>query len=232
MRDKSNTNQIKGKITNEDVLEDVPKEVTDSLNEKKACGTDENHKEGDIEDINEENENSVENEEENKKLNQNEEEIILSLKEKVDELKKDLKKKEDEASEYLSLAQRLKAEFENYRKRTDKEKNELMYLGQEKIILKVLPVIDNFERALNNNGDDKSLKEGVELIYKQFKDILEKTGVREIRALGEIFDPYKHHAVMQEQSKGKKENEIIEVLQKGYTFNDKVIRPSMVKVAK
>lgn len=154
----------------------------------------------------------------------------------IEELKNKLKQKEDEANEYLEMAQRLKAEFENYRKRTEKEKADLIEYGKEQVILDILPVIDNFERALEaSHGDNEeiaSFKEGVNLIYRQFKGILEKLGVKEIEALGQIFDPYKHHAVMQEEVEDKKGNEIIEVFQKGYMFNNKVIRPSMVKVAK
>lgn len=154
----------------------------------------------------------------------------------IEELKNKLKQKEDEANEYLEMAQRLKAEFENYRRRTEKEKADLIEYGKEQVILDILPVIDNFERALEaSHGDNEeiaSFKEGVNLIYRQFKGILEKIGVKEIEALGQIFDPYKHHAVMQEEVEDKKENEIIEVFQKGYMFNNKVIRPSMVKVAK
>ena len=154
------------------------------------------------------------------------------VEEDVNDLKKKLEEKEKQAAEYLEMAQRLKAEFENYRKRTEKEKSEMIDYGQEKVILELLPVIDNFERALMSEGDLTSYKEGVELIYKQFKKILDNLGVEEIKAEGEIFDPYKHHAVMQDEAEDKKENEIIEVFQKGYTLKDKVIRPSMVKVAK
>lgn len=154
----------------------------------------------------------------------------------IEELKNKLKQKEEEANEYLEMAQRLKAEFENYRRRTEKEKADLVEYGKEQVILDILPVIDNFERALetqyDDNGENGSFKEGINLIYKQFKGILEKMGVKEIESLGQMFDPYKHHAVMQEEADGKKENEIIEVFQKGYMFNNKVIRPSMVKVAK
>ncbi|HHV73997.1 nucleotide exchange factor GrpE [Thermoanaerobacterium sp. R66] len=154
----------------------------------------------------------------------------------IEELKNKLKQKEDEANEYLEMAQRLKAEFENYRKRTEKEKADLVEYGKEQVILEILPVVDNFERALEaSHGDSEeiaSFKEGVNLIYRQFKGVLEKLGVKEIESLGQIFDPYKHHAVMQEEVEDKKENEIIEVFQKGYMFNNKVIRPSMVKVAK
>ncbi|MDN5317844.1 MAG: molecular chaperone GrpE [Thermoanaerobacterium sp.] len=154
----------------------------------------------------------------------------------IEELKNKLKQKEEEANEYLEMAQRLKAEFENYRRRTEKEKADLVEYGKEQVILDILPVIDNFERALetqyDDNGENASFKEGINLIYRQFKGILEKMGVKEIESLGMMFDPYKHHAVMQEEADGKKENEIIEVFQKGYMFNNKVIRPSMVKVAK
>ncbi|MBE3591674.1 MAG: nucleotide exchange factor GrpE [Thermoanaerobacter sp.] len=150
----------------------------------------------------------------------------------IEELKQKLQQKEAEAQEYLDIAQRLKAEFENYRKRTEKEKAELIDYGQEIVMLELLPVIDNFERALASSGDYNSLKEGIELIYRQFKKILDKFGVKEIEAEGQIFDPYKHHAVMQEEVEGKQPNEIIEVFQKGYYLKDKVIRPSLVKVAK
>ncbi|AIS52167.1 molecular chaperone GrpE [Thermoanaerobacter kivui] len=159
-------------------------------------------------------------------------EEIIEQKEDVEELKKKLQEKENEAKEYLDIAQRLKAEFENYRKRTEKEKSEMIEYGQETVIVELLPVIDNFERALSSEGDYNSLKEGIELIYRQFKKILDKFGVKEIEAEGQIFDPYKHHAVMQEEVEGKQPNEIVEVFQKGYFLKDKVIRPSLVKVAK
>jgi len=175
-----------------------------------------------------EDEKNVESDNSNEEKNNDEGEI--------EELKNRLKQKEEEANEYLEMAQRLKAEFENYRRRTEKEKADLIEYGKEQVILDILPVIDNFERALetqyDDNGENASYKEGINLIYRQFKGILEKMGVKEIESLGQMFDPYKHHAVMQEEAEGKKENEIIEVFQKGYMFNNKVIRPSMVKVAK
>ncbi|AST56322.1 nucleotide exchange factor GrpE [Thermoanaerobacterium thermosaccharolyticum] len=175
-----------------------------------------------------EDEKNVESDNSNEEKNNDEGEI--------EELKNRLKQKEEEANEYLEMAQRLKAEFENYRRRTEKEKADLIEYGKEQVILDILPVIDNFERALetqyDDNGENASFKEGINLIYRQFKGILEKMGVKEIESLGQMFDPYKHHAVMQEEAEGKKENEIIEVFQKGYMFNNKVIRPSMVKVAK
>lgn len=155
-----------------------------------------------------------------------------SLEEIVEELRGKLEEKEKEAKEYLEIAQRIKAEFDNYRKRTEKEKAEMISYGHEQVIIELLPVIDNFERALAIEGDYNSLKEGLELIYRQFKKVLDKFGVREIEAEGQIFDPYKHHALAQEEVEGKQPNEIIEVFQKGYYLKDKVIRPSLVKVAK
>jgi len=155
-----------------------------------------------------------------------------SLEEIVEELRKKLEEKEKEAKEYLDIAQRIKAEFDNYRKRTEKEKAEMISYGQEQVIIELLPVIDNFERALATEGDYNSLREGLELIYRQFKRVLDKFEVREIEAEGQMFDPYKHHALAQEEVEGKQPNEIIEVFQKGYYLKDKVIRPSLVKVAK
>ncbi|HHW56231.1 MAG TPA: nucleotide exchange factor GrpE [Clostridia bacterium] len=187
--------------------------------------------------INEEEEKDVNNLEGNEQMEGPPEEEIQKepqqqMVKEIEELKQKLQQKEAEAKEYLDIAQRLKAEFENYRKRTEKEKAELIDYGQEIVMLELLPVIDNFERALSSEGDYNSLKEGIELIYRQFKKILDKFGVKEIEAEGQIFDPYKHHAVMQEEVEGKQPNEIIEVFQKGYYLKDKVIRPSLVKVAK
>ncbi|ABY95045.1 nucleotide exchange factor GrpE [Thermoanaerobacter sp. CM-CNRG TB177] len=189
--------------------------------------------------INKEEENDVNNLESNEQMEgppeeeeQTQQEHQQQTVDEIEELKQKLQQKEAEAQEYLDIAQRLKAEFENYRKRTEKEKSEMVEYGKEIVILELLPVMDNFERALASSGDYNSLKEGIELIYRQFKKMLDKFGVKEIEAEGQIFDPYKHHAVMQEEVEGKQPNEIIEVFQKGYYLKDKVIRPSLVKVAK
>ena len=189
--------------------------------------------------INKEEENDVNNLESNEQMEgppeeeeQTQQEHQQQTVDEIEELKQKLQQKEAEAQEYLDIAQRLKAEFENYRKRTEKEKSEMVEYGKETVILELLPIMDNFERALASSGDYNSLKEGIELIYRQFKKILDKFGVKEIEAEGQIFDPYKHHAVMQEEVEGKQPNEIIEVFQKGYYLKDKVIRPSLVKVAK
>ncbi|EIW01445.1 MAG TPA: nucleotide exchange factor GrpE [Thermoanaerobacter sp.] len=189
--------------------------------------------------INKEEEKDVNNLESNEQMEgppeeeeQTQQEHKQQTVDEIEELKQKLQQKEAEAQEYLDIAQRLKAEFENYRKRIEKEKAEMIDYGQETVILELLTIMDNFERALASSGDYNSLKEGIELIYRQFKKILDKFGVKEIEAEGQIFDPYKHHAVMQEEVEGKQPNEIIEVFQKGYYLKDKVIRPSLVKVAK
>ncbi|MBF0574878.1 nucleotide exchange factor GrpE [Dysgonomonas sp. GY617] len=126
---------------------------------------------------------------------------------------------------------RLHAEFDNYRRRTMKEKADLLKTGNEKAILGVLSIVDDFERALPNIPEDA--KEGVELIYSKFQNFLAQNGVKEIDSLGEIFDTDKHEAIttIPAQSEDQKDK-IIDCIQKGYTLNDKVIRFPKVIVAK
>ena len=147
------------------------------------------------------------------------------------QLKKDSKDIEEKlnqskklAEEYLNDLQRLKAEFENYQKRIDKEKFEFMKFASESLILKLLNVLDDFERALENKPDNEFSK-GVELILKNFKDVLEKEGVKIIEA--KEFDPYKHEAIAHEEGE---QNKVLEIFQKGYALHDKIIRPTKVKV--
>lgn len=134
------------------------------------------------------------------------------------------KKKENKEQEYLELLQRLQAEFENYRKRTEREKEEWISKAAEGITASFLPVLDSFELALKHNKD-----EGIKMIYSQLYSILEKEGLSKINAEGE-FNPELHEALMQEE--GNEDNKIIEELQRGYMLNGKVIRPSKVKISK
>ena len=136
---------------------------------------------------------------------------------------------EDEAlnTKYL----RLMADFQNYKRRTEKEKNDIYAFANEKIVSELLNVIDNFERALLHGAEGDSFAEGMNMIFKQLQGVLEKAGVKEIEALGLDFDPNFHNAVMTEDSTEYESGKVTEVLQKGYTLNSKVIRPSMVKVA-
>ena len=126
---------------------------------------------------------------------------------------------------------RLMADFQNYKRRTEKEKNDIYAFANEKIVSELLNVIDNFERALDAGNDGDSFVEGMNLIFKQLQGVLEKAGVVEIEALGQDFDPNFHHAVLTEDSAEYESGKVTAVLQKGYLLNNKVIRPSMVKVA-
>ncbi|MDO4383250.1 MAG: nucleotide exchange factor GrpE [Eubacteriales bacterium] len=129
---------------------------------------------------------------------------------------------------------RLMAEFQNYKKRVTKEKNDIREYATEKLITELLPVLDNFERALAASAEDDpaGYAKGMELIFTQMKTELEKSGLAELEAEGQDFDPAKHNAVMTEESEELDSGKVSKVLQKGYTLNDKVIRPSMVAVTK
>jgi molecular chaperone GrpE len=126
---------------------------------------------------------------------------------------------------------RLAADFQNYKRRVEKEKGDIYAYANEKIVVELLDVIDNFERALEHSNENESFAEGMNMIFKQFKGVLEKSGVEEINALGEDFDPNFHHAVLTENSAEYESGKITQVLQKGYLLNKKVVRPAMVKVA-
>ncbi len=130
---------------------------------------------------------------------------------------------------------RLAAEMDNYKKRVLKERESLIKYGAQGLLQELLPILDNFERAIesgNKSRDLDSFLEGVEMIFKQMSDALERKGVSKIDAVGEIFDPNIHEAVMHVNSEEYPENAVIEELQKGYMLHDRVIRPAMVTVSK
>lgn len=128
---------------------------------------------------------------------------------------------------------RLMADFQNFRKRTEKQKSEIHAYANEKIVLELIQVMDNFERALMMKCEnEKGFKEGMEMIFVQLKDVLKNTGVTEIEAYDVEFDPNFHNAVMMEDTDKVESGKVSEVLQKGYILNGKVVRPSMVKVAR
>ena len=138
----------------------------------------------------------------------------------------------EENAEYKDLYDkylRLLAEFENYKKRTQKEKEDIYSLAKTDVVTKLLPVIDNFDRA-EKVIEDETVAEGVKLIHKQFDEFLTKLGVEEILAEGCEFDPNLHSAVFHEDVEGEPENTVSEVLQKGYRLGERVIRHAMVKV--
>lgn len=146
-------------------------------------------------------------------------------------------KKDPKDAQIEDLQDRLKrqmAEFDNFRKRTEKEKSTMYEIGARDIIEKILPVLDNFERGLANMPEDEkgnSFAEGIEKIYKQFVKILEDAGVETIEAVGQQFDPNLHNAVMHIEDEKFGENEISQELQKGYRYRGTVVRHSMVQVA-
>ena len=146
--------------------------------------------------------------------------------------KKDKKNKAQEIIDELNdKVMRQMAEFENFRKRSDKEKTQMYDMGAKSILEKILPVVDNFERGLDAAADGDSFADGMKMIYKQLMTSLEEAGVKEIEAEGEEFNPDYHNAVMHVEDEELGENVVVEVLQKGYMYNDTVLRHAMVKVA-
>ena len=155
---------------------------------------------------------------------------------KKDGLFKKKKKKDKKDEEIENLTDRLKrqmAEFENFRKRTDKEKSQMFDMGARTIVEKILPVIDNFERGLasvpEENQDDPFVS-GMQMVYKQLMTELEAAGVKAIECAGEEFNPDFHNAVMQVESEELESGTIAQELQKGYMYKDSVVRHSMVSV--
>lgn len=133
----------------------------------------------------------------------------------------------EEKEKYIRLA----AEYDNFRRRSQKEKESLYGDIRADVLTKFLPVYDNLERALKQETADEAYRKGVEMIMNQFVATMDKLGITEIEAQGETFDPEKHNAVMHIDDEAYGENEVVEVFQKGFKLNDKVIRFAMVKVA-
>ena len=177
----------------------------------------------------------------NENLNNNGETVEdkdnIIVEEDISNLKQELQKTQEERDQYLSMAQRLQAEFDNFRKRNRAAVSQAYEESALETVEKFLPVLDNLERALESSKDNESAQvqaicKGVEMVVKQFTDILAKMGIEEIDALGQPFDPMYHDAVMQVEAENEEQkNTVVEVLLKGYKTENKVIRYSMVKVA-
>jgi molecular chaperone GrpE len=153
----------------------------------------------------------------------------------VKELKKKLSEKEKEVSELNDKYLRLAADFDNYRKRAEKEIGEIITYAGEEVIKKILPILDDIERAINNGENNKnkdSLNEGLKLIYKKFTKVLNELGVEQIEAIGGAFNPGLHHAIMTREEEGIKPDIVIEEFEKGYKLKDRVIRYAKVVVSK
>lgn len=182
-----------------------------------AAASAEDHKEDDKK----EREDGVKKEEENP--------LEVELKKYREKLRETEEKLEELENRYL----RLYADFENYRRRVKKDFADAQKYRAQELITDLLPVLDNFERALNfeaKHEETKSHINGMKMIYNNLLDALKKEGVKEIEAVGKEFDPRVHQAVMQVNEEGYESNIVVEVLQKGYMLKDRIIRPSMVKV--
>ncbi|HHT15346.1 MAG TPA: nucleotide exchange factor GrpE [Clostridiales bacterium] len=147
-----------------------------------------------------------------------------------EELKEQLAKAEEQRDEYLDLAQRVQAEFENFRRRNANVRKESFEDGTRAFIKTILPVCDNLERALEADGDAQSLKEGVRMVYRQLEETLEKQGVEKIDRVGDKFDPQLEDAVVQGNPEEGEPGTVCEVYLKGYKMGDHVLRHAMVKV--
>lgn len=140
--------------------------------------------------------------------------------------------KSDEIKNLNDKLARMQADFVNYKNRVEREKKELIQYSNEKLILQILPTVDNLERALLNYDENDEFQKGIFLIYKSLLKVLKEENVEEINSDGMEFNPNEHNAVMLEENDSVLSNHVIETLQKGYKIKDKIIRPSMVKVSK
>lgn len=145
--------------------------------------------------------------------------------------KKKKDKSEQKVEELTDRLKRTMAEFDNFRKRTEKEKSSMYIIGAKEIVEKILPVVDNFERGLAQAPEDDPFAEGMKMIYKQMMTAFDEMGVKPIETVGKEFDPNLHNAVMHVEDESVGENIVVEEFQKGYTYKDFVVRHSMVKVA-
>lgn len=185
------------------------------------------------EEINEEKDTSINEEPKAEEVNEevNEEtsndDNVRDINSKLEE-----KKLQDELDEVNEQYQRLQAEYANYRRRTQQEKETIGLFANEKIVTDLVPVIDSMERALEACEDkENSMYKGIDLVHKQLLSTLTKFGVEEIEAQDQDFDPNLHLAVMQESVDGVEPNKVVMVLQKGYKLGTKIVRPTMVKVS-
>ncbi len=157
------------------------------------------------------------------------EEKIKKIEQRIKELEEKLK----DSEKYQGLYIKKTADFDNYMKRYERERNRIIKLANEDILLEVLPVVDNFERALATPAENFSaLHDGIELILKQLETILDKSELKKIKSVGEKFDPACHHAIGVVEKDDIEDDIVVEEILPGYTLFEKVIRPSMVKVSR
>ena len=168
---------------------------------------------------------------ENEEVNQEEAKKDTKENNTIEKLKAQLKEEKEKSDEYYEHLKRNMAEFDNFKKRISKEKDMMYNTISASVISELLPILDNFEKALNSESTDESYKNSMAMIYGQLIDALNKIGVEEIEALNTTFDPNFHEAVMHVEDENFGEKEVVEVFRKGYKIGDKIIRHAMVKVA-
>ena len=168
---------------------------------------------------------------ENEEVNQEEAKKDTKENNTIEKLKAQLKEEKEKSDEYYEHLKRNMAEFDNFKKRISKEKDMMYNTISASVISELLPILDNFEKALNSESTDESYKNVMAMIYGQLIDALNKIGVEEIEALNTTFDPNFHEAVMHVEDENFGEKEVVEVFRKGYKIGDKIIRHAMVKVA-
>lgn len=173
----------------------------------------------------------AEEKKEEKKENKKEDKKIFGRKDKKAEEKEKEEKHTQELAEKDDKYLRLAAEYDNFRRRSQKEKDNCYNDGKTDTLIKFLPVYDNLARALGTATEDEAYRKGVEMIMTQFEATMEKLGVEKIESLGKTFDPSVHNAVMHVDDETKGENEVVEVFQEGFKIGDKIVRFAMVKVA-
>jgi len=160
---------------------------------------------------------------------------ISSLRNQLKAVKEELKSTDKEAGEYLDYLKRLKAEFENYKRRSQKERERIVSWSKEDLIKQFLPVLDDLEGAVDSSQQSNnlaSLMEGMRMILEKLKAVLQKQGLQEVKAEGEEFDPHFHEALMSVDLAEYPDNLVVEEMRKGYKLNNKILRPAMVKVNK
>lgn len=153
----------------------------------------------------------------------------------IERLKTEIEAKEKTIADYLNQIKRTQADFENYIKRVEKEREDAALSGACKLLCEIISVADDLERSIaasKKNHDAQSLSKGVDMVHKKLMSILAKEGIEKIECVGKQFDPRMHEAVMAAESKELKDNTVIEELEKGYVFRNKVLRPAKVKVAR
>lgn len=184
--------------------------------------------------LTEEKMNMNEESEEIEVIDPEETETVDNDEDKVESMQNEIESLQQEKEELQQRTLRIQAEFDNFKKRSQKEKEADQKYKAQAIVTELLPAIDNFERALETETteDASSLVEGITMVYRQLQDALKSQGVEPIESVGESFDPNLHHAVMQIEDEEIESNTVVEEMQKGYMLKDRVIRPAMVKVNK